>query len=151
MGVLRPFSSRETARTAANHLEALSLSFSISLSLTHSRGALDYFNREITQSTQEGSVEGREKGEGVEKEEGERDRGDGEGRDVAWYVGPKDRAPETTINLFIPLALAPTILLSVSRSPLKCTRGLHFSFFLPSFFFFNLKNNFSTDGNKVDF
>lgn len=50
MGVLRPFSSRETARTAANHLEALSLSFSISLSLTHSRGALDYFNREITQS-----------------------------------------------------------------------------------------------------
>lgn len=61
---------------------SLSLSLSLSLSRTE-RGALDYFNREITQSTQEGSVEGREKGEGVEKEEGERDRGDGEGRDVA--------------------------------------------------------------------
>lgn len=61
-------------------------------------------------------------------------------------MGPKDRAPETTINLFIPLALAPAILLSVSRSPLKCTRGLHFFFF----FSFNLKNNFSTDGNKLD-
>lgn len=59
MGVLRPFSSRETARTAANHLEALSLS----------RGALDYFNREITQSRRvrpwregEGSGKGRKRG-----------------------------------------------------------------------------------------